>query len=260
MQYAAGAGMGRVRLWMVMVWMGVAALTLTPGVVLAQDLAKENEELKAKIAKVEAERDGLAKRVTELRGEVDKLRKELAKVTRGGGGTGSAPSAGGAGGGAGGDPMASPDALFAALKKEYDEKFGSMPRQSRPDLMRYQREVAVWTRAGQRDHRGAVEWTIRVVDPARANEKPGVLAFVVVDPVSKAPISGEATVLLPSRWVKEIATVGKDEVLNISATMSAKPIYNAQREEVGATDAPRFIGPFAEFGFDLAITKIAKGK
>ncbi len=263
MRYAAGTGMGRIRLWMALVWMGVAALALTPGVVRAQDLAKENEELKAKIAEVEAQRDGLAKRVSELNGEVTKLRTELAKVKKGGGGSSGGPGGGvvgGVGGGSGGDATASPDGLFGALKKEYEEKFGSMARQTRPDLMKYQREVAGWTRAAQREHRGPVEWTIRVVDPARANERPGVLVFVVVDPVSKAAISGEATALLPSRWVKDVATVGKDEALKVSAILSAQPIYNAQREEAGATDAPRFIGPYAEFGFELAITKIGAWK
>lgn len=131
-----------------------------------------------------------------------------------------------------------------------------MSRDSRTEQMRYQREVATWTRTVQRELRGPVDWTITLLEPRAAADRPGRLVFQVIDPATGKPISEPALALLPSRWTRDIAAASVGDKWKVTATFSATPSFNAQRENAASPDEPRLIGPYAEFGFDLAITKL----
>lgn len=246
----------------------LAVLVIGPSLARAQgDLAAENEKLKAEVAELTVQRDALAQRVRDLNNEITKLRAEVVKLQKSTGAPAPTGTPGATPGStapmpvaSGKDPFQSPDALFANLQSEYQEKFGAMPRDSRSDLLKYQREVASWARSAQRDRRGPIEWTISIVEPNAANERPARLVFQVLDPASGQPISQPASVLVPSRWSRDVAGASAGDKWKLSATLSANPTFNAQREAAGTPDEPRFIGPFAEFGFDLAITNLVPAK
>lgn len=245
-----------------------ALIAFNPAAAHAQtDLAAENEKLKQEVLELRQQRDALTQRVRDLNAEITKLRAEVAKLQKSPGSPSptGAPGAPGTPGTPGSptpltsapaNPFASPDALFATLQNEYQEKFGAMERTTRSDLSRYQREVASWTRAAQRERRAPVEWTITVMEPTAAGDRPAKLVFQVLDTASGQPISQTASALLPSRWTRDIAAAKVGDKWKLSATMTASPSYNAQRETAGTPDEPRLIGPFAEFGFELAITQL----
>lgn len=230
---------------------------------IAQDLAQENEALKADVAKLTAQRDDLIKRVSELNREVQRLRVELAKFQKGtapGGAPaapGSAPSADPAIPAPSADnPLASPDAMLAFLRKEYEGKFGALPRENRAQESRFQREVGPWVRTAPREHRGAIEWTIRITEPDAASDRPNRLVFQVLG-ADGTPISQVHSAMLPGRWIRDVAGASAGDVWKIKGTLIPEPEFNPDRAENLPGEEPPLIGPYAEFGFNLMITSLA---
>jgi hypothetical protein len=189
-------------------------------------------------------------KIKDLQRELDRVRKE---------------KAGGAGGSGGGtpanaapaDPLSSPAALYDALVDEYDKRLGSLPRESKPEIAKYHAAVKDWVKDAAKAHRGSIEWKIKV-EKLESGSKPS-LTFVVLDFADK-PTGPAVTQPLPAKLVKDFGKDWAKTTYSILGTMGARPVHNPQRAEKGPSSTPMFIGPFAEFDFDLVIQEVYEAK
>jgi len=241
------------------------------------DLRRENDQLRERVAAMQAQLAERNRRIKQLEDEVKAL-KEQAKAAPGTpetapGGTPARPTP------PAGTPaprpttppppaptgptaplpaeaLASPESMFAALTKDYDEATKSMTLETDDDRKRFIREASKWARGIERKHRGMVEWIIEVVSATDAGGRTTV-EYRVVDPDSRLPYGTLAqTMVLPSRTGKPLADRKDQKFWKLTGTFGAKPTINADRESSGFFDVPKLIGPFAEFGYDLSVTTL----
>ncbi len=235
-------------------------LSLVPAPAGAQgpaNLAQENEELKERVASLENQLAQARQRISALNDEIATLRKQLAAGGRpaAGGSPGAAPGA--APGGVPADPMGSPESLFNTLSASYNQNFGGEPYETRADQNRLRRSVSTWVRDMQREHRGNVRWRIRILDTSQAGDRGGPVRFQVVDATGSVNIGPESEVVFPSRIARDISSATPDEVWILQGRMSAMPSVNRTRiEEDDDPEGGRYLGPFADFGYELAIESI----
>ncbi len=274
---------------MMCVLAAVACVSLTglpggPSLAIAQpeqaspaDLRRENDQLRERVAAMQAQLAERNRRIKQLEDEVKAL-KEQAKAAPGSPATapGQAPARpvppanvptpkptappGPAPTGPTAplpeDARASPEAMFAVLSKDYDKAMESMALETDDDRKRFIREASKWARGVERQHRGMVEWIIEVVSATDSGGRTTV-EYRVIDPVSRLPYGTLAhTMVLPSRTGKPLADRQDQKFWKLTGTFGAKPTINADRESSGFFDVPKLIGPFAEFGYDLTVTTI----
>jgi len=154
------------------------------------------------------------------------------------------------------EALASPESMFAVLAKDYDEATQSLALGTDDERKRFIREASKWARGVERKHRGMVEWIIEVVSATDSGGRTTV-EYRVVDPDSRLPYSAlTQTMVLPSRTGKVLADRKDQKFWKLTGTFGAKPTINADRESSGFFDVPKLIGPFAEFGFDLTVTTL----
>jgi len=237
----------------------VALVALAPGA-WAQgpaNLAQENEELKQRVETLEKQLEQARERIAALNEEMARLREQLAE----GGGARARPGspAGGASSGeVPSDPMASPESLFETLRESYVSNFGGEPYDTRADQNRLRRMVSSWVRDMQREHRGNIKWHVRILDASQADERGGPVRFQVVDPATGADIGEPTEALFPARMARRIDSATPDEVWVMEGRTSARPMVNRTRieEDDDPQSGARYIGPFAEFAYELAIESI----
>ena len=234
--------------------LGVVVVCLTffgSPAALAQGKPADCEE---KVKTLEEQVKQLSERLKALSQENDDLRKQL--KDKGGGRPSSGPSGKPAEGsdqttGA----LASPGAIFEALVKDYNAKFASKPKDSKPEQAKLLAEVREWVRGQAKAIRGPVTWTIEVVDAqVQFGARTIDVTFVTLDARGK-PTGPEFTAPFPSRFNKELVA-GKGKRFKLVGTAGAQPEVNAKRTEKGPDDEPLFIGPYAEFGFDVTVTSL----
>lgn len=193
-------------------------------------------------------------RVKDLTREIERLRKEASENKSG---KDTKPSHAPVSS----EPLSSPDALFEALSKDFADKVGAGPGETKVDQVKYVGAARKWTQDASRAFRGSVEWTIQVVklDEGASMARPADVTFSVLDASGKS-VGPPVTLSLPARFMKTLSEdVGK-KTFKLTGTFGAKPIHNPQRTEKGAKDEPRFIGPYTEFGFDLSVQNIVAAK
>lgn len=229
----------------VMIGLALAPRTLAQG---PANLAEQNAVLEKKVADLESQLEMARTRIAVLTDEVARLRKQVVESKNR-----SATSPGAGGGTKADDPMASPDALFAHLQKTYAQTMGGMPLDTRAEEVRYRRAVGQWVRTMQRSIKGPAEWRIRVVNLSSDRSRTPKLTFIVVDRASGKDISAASSTVFPSRFARMIRDNPTQELWRLKVRLSALPSLNAQRKEKGASDEPKFIGPYAEFGFEVAV-------
>lgn len=217
-------------------------------------LAQDQPPCEQRVRELEEKLRQAENRLKDAQRENDRLRKENAEGKSGKDtkpGKDAAPA----------EPLASPDALFAALVKDFEAKVGAAPGSSKGDQVKYAGLAKKWTQDATREFRGPVEWSIQVnkIEGGGASAKPANVTFTILDPLGK-PGGSPVTQPIPARFIKELSEgVGK-KTFQLTGTFGAKPVHNAQRAEKGANDEPRFIGPFTEFGFDLSVQTIVEKK
>lgn len=214
---------------------------------LAQEPAKTCEQ---QLREAQEKLRQAENKIKDLQRELDRVRKEKAGGSSGtGGGTpANTPAA---------DPLSSPAALFDALAAEYEQRLGSLPRETKPELAKYHAAVKDWAKTAAKTHRGPIEWTIKV-DKLETGSKPS-LTFVVLDFAGK-PTGEAVTQPLPAKLVKDLGKDWAKTTYTLIGTAGAKPNHNPQRAEKGANERLPFIGPFAEFEFDLVVQEIYEAK
>jgi len=221
-------------------------------------LQRENDLLRERVAQLESQLAHSRKRITDLEKQVAELQARVAAPP-------AAPSTDGGSGAAPpdeqpmpvyaeipADPMAGPDSLFLALKADYETRFKNMSFDSDADRKRYIAEVGAWARQAPRALRGSFDWLIEVVQPIVEEREEATIEFRVIDPSSGNPCSDRFyTMKIPGRMARPISVMRDRRLWVVKGTLAAKPGVNASRQDVGAFDTPRFIGPFAEFGFEV---------
>jgi len=156
-------------------------------------------------------------------------------------------------------PGASPRALLKALMADYGEataehEIGAGPEAPQRPL--YLRHLERWAAKMNRQYKLAIDWHVRLVDPYAPAVPVGrgyVLRLQAVDPETDVKLGDPFDALLSrsvaTRIEERLQREGLDSVFRLMGVLGPRVHINEERLSEGAFDNPRFIGPFAEFGF-----------
>jgi hypothetical protein len=159
-------------------------------------------------------------------------------------------------------PNASPRALLRAMTESYEEHLGEMEIGEDGDRTRalYLRQLERWLNRVNREFRAPLTWTVRVLETeeTRAGHALRVLA---IDPKSGARLGEAFEMELPRRLARryeQLLARQEAEVLQIRGTLVPQARLNRERMSPGPFNVPPLIGPFAEFGFRIELSSVAK--
>ncbi len=230
------------------------------------DLRRENQRLQAENDELTKELDAARQRIAELERETARLRRQLRSL-RGGETAPDAPedeeellrpvSVDES------DPAASPNSLLTVLMDSYDAALADLEvgAPQSPERAQYLRTLREWRDQVQRDHRRtAIEWHVRVLE-SMPSGRGLALRVIVIDPVNGAQLGSPFSLLLPRNMARryELLSAHMDEDVFLVRGMMAPNInINETRTAPGPFNNPPFIGPFAEFNFDIEVRSIAR--
>lgn len=160
------------------------------------------------------------------------------------------------------EPMSSPQTIMDTLVRDYNEKVGGLTRTTAPEQAKYRNRAQDWTRDAARTFRGPVDWTIQVIKvdaTPGASARPTEVTFQVLDRDGK-PLGGQVTQPIPARFIKMLMPDVTPKRFQLSGTATARPTFRADLEDKGVKDNTLFIGPYAEFGFDVMVADIKEIK
>lgn len=241
----------------------------SPGAIAQNDqsrinLQRENDQLRERVQQLEARIGQLERENASLKTEVERLRNAASPKAPG------APATPGAPGNVptttdivpleSQDALASVDALALALQSDYAKVFADRSfDQSDSERTKYIQDVRKWTRDVERQFKGNVEWTIRLDKEHLPSSPEQPIPFWVIDAQSgrllhNKPVKHGFASRIASRLLEDT----DDVVWNIRGQLAAKPTTNAERFERGMLDYPLFIGPFAEFGYELDVRSVQR--
>ncbi|MCA9294130.1 MAG: hypothetical protein KDA20_09980 [Phycisphaerales bacterium] len=233
--------------------------------ITVNDLRRENDALRQKIDQMSSQLDQSTKKVDDLEERIRQLTQQIEALQRQLASQGAAPqdpsqtpvaaepmyatpSAD--------EPYTSPDALFLAVQADYqkartEQKWESMeePRQ--------RRMVADWARGAGRKFRSRVEWVVNVSE-VRNTPNGAVVVGQVMDAASGQPFgSMDVTLELNSTFARKLHEHPRESTWRVVGNVSAAPRMNPERTEQGFFNVPAFVGPYAEFLFELRVTGLA---
>ena len=220
------------------------------------NLQRENDQLRERVAQLEA-------RIKKLERENEAMKLELERLRAAAPGTTAPPGAPGPPGTvpttgdvvplASQAPLACPDALLAALQASYAKQFADRTVED-ATKSQYIQDVRKWARAAEREFKGPVEWVIRIDKenlPASPEEP---IPFWVIDVQSGKLLHPKVVkATLTRSAASRILENASITVWDVKGSLEAMPITNADRLEQGMLDFPLFIGPFAEFKYELTL-------
>ncbi len=237
----------------------IAALCLAGGLAARpasaqspNDLRRENQRLRTRVGDLERELRAARDRIEKLERDIAHLQRLLAGVpTRA---PSTAPveqvtideSV----------PHASPRALLRAIIDSYRQELHDRDLASDDYIQKraiYLRAISRWASRVNREMRAPIEWHVRLVDdqPVRALY---VRRLMAVDPKTHAELGDSFEVVLPKGLARRIdEQVHRGDVLVLKGALAPRVRLNEVRERRGVFDKPRFIGPFAEFGFTIDV-------
>ena len=158
-------------------------------------------------------------------------------------------------------PSASPDALFIALVIDYAENFHDSPLNDESTETARRRAVRQWTTDVRTRLAGRDEWLARITNIGPRDEHKNRRAQVsILDPISLKPIARTFNLTFPPMFAERLTaprTPAQDTLWKIRIEIQPDPVYQPQRLAPGPFDYPRFIGPFAGFGFSVDIQSLA---
>jgi hypothetical protein len=217
------------------------------------NLQRENDQLRERVAQLEARIKKLERENEAMKLELERLRAAKPGAPPPPGTPGTVPTTGDVIPLESQEPLACPDALLAALQASYATQFADRTVEEATKAQ-YIQDVRKWARTAEREFKGNVEWVIRVDKenlPASPDEP---IPFWVIDvqsgkllhpKVVKAALNRAAA----SRILENTSIT----VWDVKGSLGATPTTNAERAEKGLLDFPPFIGPFAEFKYALTI-------
>lgn len=210
------------------------------------DLRRENDQLKNRIARLEAQ-------LAQAEAMIDRLEKQLAEA-RGETGEGGAEGEGEAeergANPVPSDPMACPASLFNALEKSFNSEFADV---SDTESRSFLRRVAAWAKRAEREYRGDVEWLIDVKSVEEESTRFHRVTYQVIDPISGEPIGEGSTTTMPSRYAEEFTENPDVQRWRVEGFFFASPEIDPDRPNVDSVGERPMIGPYAIFDYQLTV-------
>ena len=148
------------------------------------------------------------------------------------------------------DPLAAPDAMLAHLRRAYREAFGHLPRTTARQRQEYAERVRRWITDVSNEARGTPTWLVRLSRPQQVAGRRFEAMMVVLDRRTLAPIGQPFLVDVPAGVVDRLNDARFD-AWDLTVLFAAAPTFDPERAEPGPLDHPRFVGPYAEFGYAL---------
>lgn len=228
------------------------------------ELRQEAERLTRENQAIQSELDALRARLDAMIRENEALRRLLAARGTTAPSVGApSGSPGGQAGGIAADPYSSPDALFVALLLDYAEhRDAAAP--SEEDAESERRRVRAWTQGVPRRFTGTGEWLTRVEFVEREDPREPYKAWVTVLHPGTLEAIGEPPLLeIPERFAVRMlkgpakdAPAASSTLWQLRVQMQARPVFDRERDEAGPFDYPRFLGPYAGFGYRVDLLGI----
>jgi hypothetical protein len=220
------------------------------------DLARENEQLRARLVDLEATLEAAMKRIQELESEVTTLTSG-AGTTNGVSVPGTVPP----------PPAASPGGIIVDILANHAEASTSgaiSPSPTDQDdaaVSRHQRSVRKWIATANRNFRGKVEWPVVMSDIQRLNQNSARMTVTIWDVATDQTVGSPFAITIPVRVLDRLQRLESRKTngartLELEGVFVPKIRFNAQRQEVGPFDNPRFIAPSIEMNWDFEFKRI----
>lgn len=227
------------------------------------EVKQENNRLREQVADLDARLAEAQRRISRLEETIRALRRQLAgsELQRA---TSPAEDPASPGAPAESDPesepsqplsadaFAAPDAMHAALVRDYAQAFDGKPRQTAREADRYVQDVRRWARQAGLERRKQVDWVVRVLNITPASGRETEFVLEVIDPQSNLAIGSPFKIAFGGPIASRLQARPDQDLWLISGVFAAAPAVNPARAEPGLFNVPRFIGPYAEFGFSFS--------
>ena len=222
------------------------------------DLARENEQLRARIVDLETTLEAAMKRIRELESEITAL-------TSGAGvGTANAVSVPKT---VPPPPAASPGGVIVDILANHAEASaagGISPwptDQEDAAVNRHQRSVRKWIATANRNFRRKVAWPVVMSDIQRLNPTSARMMVTIWDVATDQMVGSPFAITIPVRVLDRIQRLESRKTsgtraLELEGVFVPKIRFNAQRQEVGPFDNPRFIAPGIEMNWDFEFKSV----
>jgi hypothetical protein len=222
--------------------MGSPALAQSEG-----DLRRENQRLRAELEDTQRELEAAKRRIAELEQQVESLRRGESPPTPK---EKRPPKEEGEDG-----PASSPLALFNAVVASYEQAMEGhdVGRSGSRERAAYMRALRTWRSGVNRDFRAPVAWHVRVLDEEMRG-RIYALTLLAVDPTTHEQRGDPFEINLPvgvGRRYAQLRARRDVEVFVLRGVVTPHVQIDETRAERGIFDRPRFISPFAEFGFAI---------
>ncbi|TVQ81032.1 MAG: hypothetical protein EA380_02650 [Phycisphaeraceae bacterium] len=155
------------------------------------------------------------------------------------------------------DPFAFPDALLSAIQRSHDDAMGSETLdKEQPGA--YFGALRRWANSANRAFRGRIDWVVSVSDERGAIPAQQPVRIFVVDPETLQPLHREAFIVeLSSRDRRRVAEESSRPAWRIIGQITSQVRVNPDRPERGVFNTPVFLGPFAEFDYELRVLSVS---
>ena len=224
--------------------------TLAPCGLLAQDgapppaapdaLQAENDSLRAEVQRLRSSLDEALRRLAAAEAALARLGVPLGATTEDADpATVDAPA----------DPLASPASLFVELRRRYERDFARGPT----DAVARRTAVAAWCKSVRAELKGRREWLVTIAPvegPGISPSHPEAMVRVY-DEALLRPIGEAVRVRIPARHAAQVRARPDQRLWTLTANVAATPRFEERREDEGVFNYPPFIGPYAEFAFEL---------
>jgi len=221
------------------------------------NLRRENDQLRERVRQLEARIKDLERENGTLKLELERMRAAGKPGTPGNpGAPGSVPTTTDVVPLETQAPMACPDALLAALQASYAKAFEGQTV-TEANKAQYIQDVRRWIRSSEREFKGSIDWVIRVDKENLPSKPEEPIPFWVIDPASGKLLHPKTVKSVFARSAASKILENTDiTVWDAKGVLAATPITNADRAEQGMLDYPPYIGPFAEFQYELTIRSV----
>ncbi|GIK19025.1 MAG: hypothetical protein DYG93_01080 [Leptolyngbya sp. PLA2] len=224
--------------------------TLEPCGVLAQDAAPqpaapdalraENDSLRAEVQRLRAALDEALRRLAAAEAALARLGAPLGTTTED-----TEPAAVDAPA----DPLASPVSMLVELRRRYERDLAGAPS----DAAARRAAVAAWCRSIRAELKGRREWLVTIApveEPGVSPSRPEAMVRIY-DEALLRPIGEAVRVRIPARHAAQVRGRPDQRLWTLTANVAAAPRFEERRETEGVFNHPPFIGPYAEFAFEL---------